>query len=122
MNGLTDRQRQTLRHIGSFLQGHGFPPTLREIGDAMGIRSTNGVQDHIRALEQKGFLVRVGFLKSRALRLTKAGRVECYGTDGEGGGTSACPNCGALCVSIFNPKTLRAQDIRDAIDAATTGT
>ena len=45
----------------------GYPPTLREIGAHMGIRSTNGVNDHLRALERKGYLTRED-MKSRALR------------------------------------------------------
>lgn len=45
----------------------GFPPTLREIGEHFKIRSTNGVNDHLKALEKKGHLRRED-LKSRAMR------------------------------------------------------
>src|SRR5690349_4421670 len=64
---LTDRQRQALDYITDCLNLRGYPPTLREIGEHMGIRSTNGVNDHLKALERKGYLVREE-LKSRALR------------------------------------------------------
>jgi repressor LexA len=64
---LTDRQRQALDYITECLHARGYPPTLREIGEHMGIRSTNGVNDHLKALERKGYLVREE-LKSRALR------------------------------------------------------
>ncbi len=64
---LTDRQRQALDYITDCLSLRGYPPTLREIGEHMGIRSTNGVNDHLKALERKGYLVREE-LKSRALR------------------------------------------------------
>lgn len=64
---LTDRQRQALDYISDCLTARGYPPTLREIGEHMGIRSTNGVNDHLKALERKGYLVREE-LKSRALR------------------------------------------------------
>ncbi|MBK6915942.1 MAG: transcriptional repressor LexA [Deltaproteobacteria bacterium] len=64
---LTDRQRQALEYITDCLSARGYPPTLREIGEHMGIRSTNGVNDHLKALERKGYLVREE-LKSRALR------------------------------------------------------
>lgn len=67
MQGLTERQRQILDFISQRIQEQGYPPTIREIGEEMGIRSTNGVNDHLKALERKGFLVREG-LKSRALR------------------------------------------------------
>lgn len=65
--GLTDRQRQVLDFISDSIRKRGFPPTLREIGSHFGIRSTNGVNDHLRALEKKGYLQRED-LKSRALR------------------------------------------------------
>jgi repressor LexA len=64
---LTHRQRQALDFISHCLDVRGYPPTLREIGVHMGIRSTNGVNDHLKALERKGYLMREE-LKSRALR------------------------------------------------------
>jgi repressor LexA len=68
MQGLTKRQEQTLDFIRSSIRDRGYPPTLREIGEHMGIRSTNGVNDHLRALERKGYLRRED-MKSRALRV-----------------------------------------------------
>lgn len=68
MQGLTQRQEQTLDFIRASIRERGYPPTLREIGEHMGIRSTNGVNDHLRALERKGYLRRED-MKSRALRL-----------------------------------------------------
>jgi repressor LexA len=68
---LTDRQRQVLDFIGESIHTRGYPPTLREIGERMGIRSTNGVNDHLKALEKKGYLQRQD-LKSRALRVIGA--------------------------------------------------
>jgi repressor LexA len=67
MQGLTDRQQQVLHYIRQSITDRGYPPTLREIGAHMGIRSTNGVNDHLRALERKGYLTRED-MKSRALR------------------------------------------------------
>ena len=64
---LTDRQREILEFISQSIRERGYPPTLREIGVQFGIRSTNGVNDHLRALEKKGHLQRED-LKSRALR------------------------------------------------------
>jgi repressor LexA len=71
MVGLTKRQEQTLEYIRKSINEHGYPPTLREIGEHMGIRSTNGVNDHLRALERKGYLRRQD-MKSRALKLVEA--------------------------------------------------
>jgi repressor LexA len=58
-----------LQYIQASITERGYPPTLREIGNFMGIRSTNGVNDHLRALERKGYLTRED-MKSRALRPT----------------------------------------------------
>src|SRR5215510_1000141 len=58
-----------LDFIRQSIADRGYPPTLREIGARMGIRSTNGVNDHLRALERKGYLTRED-MKSRALRPT----------------------------------------------------
>lgn len=84
---LTDRQLEVLNFIQESISGRGYPPTLREIGERMGIRSTNGVNDHLKALEKKGFLARED-LKSRALRPLKMPGV-----------TSVTPPPGALALS-----------------------
>jgi repressor LexA len=55
---LTDRQRDILKFIVETIRTRGFPPTLREIGAAFGIRSTKGVNDHLDALERKGTIRR----------------------------------------------------------------
>lgn len=70
MQKLTQRQRAVLEYIHNCIEEHGYPPTLREIGNHLGIRSTNGVNDHLRALERKGYLTRED-MKSRTLRLTR---------------------------------------------------
>jgi repressor LexA len=51
---LTDRQIAIHTFMLEYQKEHGMPPTLREIGDHFEISSTNGVQDHMRALERKG--------------------------------------------------------------------
>lgn len=68
MTTLTERQQAVLVYIETFMARHGYPPTVREIGDGMGIRSTNGVNDHLRALERKGWL-RKEPTKSRGLQI-----------------------------------------------------
>jgi repressor LexA len=72
-----------LQYIETSINERGYPPTLREIGNYMGIRSTNGVNDHLRALERKGYLVRED-MKSRALRPIPLGR-EGNGGNGKTG-------------------------------------
>jgi len=73
MQELTERQHLVLQFIQESITERGYPPTLREIGARMGIRSTNGVNDHLRALERKGYLKRED-MKSRALRPTGLGQ------------------------------------------------
>lgn len=68
---LTDRQQAVLDFITESIETRGYPPTLREIGNHLGIKSTNGVNDHLRALERKGYLTRED-MKSRTLRPTQS--------------------------------------------------
>ena len=70
---LTERQEKILAFIKKTILEQGYPPTIREIGEHFGIRSTNGVNDHLKALERKGYLLR-GELKSRALSVIEGGK------------------------------------------------
>jgi repressor LexA len=74
MEELTERQREILNFIVRESELRGFPPTIREIGEEMDIRSTNGVNDHLKALERKGYLLR-GEQQSRSLVPTKRARL-----------------------------------------------
>ena len=69
--GLTNRQREVLAHIRAALEHTGRPPTLRELGARLGIRSANGVRDHLEALAAKGYLARDP-RSARGLRLLRA--------------------------------------------------
>ena len=55
---LTDRQQAILAAIRSHLTQYGWPPTIRELGTALGIHSPNGVRAHLVALERKGYVQR----------------------------------------------------------------
>ncbi len=74
MDELTDRQKEILDFIVSTSEERGYPPTIREIGEQMDIRSTNGVNDHLKALERKGYLTRAE-QQSRSLVPTKRARL-----------------------------------------------
>lgn len=58
MVGLTTRQAQILEAIIGHLEEHHAPPTIRWLCEAMAISSTNGMRDHLLALERKGFIGR----------------------------------------------------------------
>ena len=70
---LTDRQQEMLDYLQKHHDKHGYVPTIREIGNALGISSPNGVTCHLTALEKKGFISRERHL-SRTIRfLSPAG-------------------------------------------------
>ncbi len=56
--GLTPRQRKVLEVIRDWVERFGYPPSVREIGDAVGLTSTSSVHHQLRTLERKGFLRR----------------------------------------------------------------
>lgn len=55
---LTARQQEILDYIEQVVSTTGIPPSIRQIGAALGIRSTNGVRSHLKALEKKGYIHR----------------------------------------------------------------
>ena len=67
MKGITDRQKEVLDFISGFAEENGFPPTVREISDHFHI-SIRAVQDHIIALQKKGFLSQ-SQKRSRSIRV-----------------------------------------------------
>lgn len=68
-NKLSERQRHILRFMETYLETNGFPPTIREIGEATSINSTSVVNYNLNKLVDAGYLSRAS-AKSRGLRLT----------------------------------------------------
>jgi len=56
--GLTPRQRKVLEYIRDSVERRGYPPTVREIGEAVGLTSTSSVSHQLMTLQKKGFLRR----------------------------------------------------------------
>ena len=75
---LTARQREALEFIRRCVRRRGYGPTVREIGDHMGINSPNGVVGHLVALERKGFIHREANL-SRSIMLVERGEKAARG-------------------------------------------
>lgn len=80
---LTDRQLRVLDAIRDWMSEHGYPPSVREIGDAVGLTSTSSVAYQLRVLERKGYLRRdphrprtVGVLVTDAVAEEDARRAE----------------------------------------------
>lgn len=57
-DGLTSRQRLVLETVRASVEQRGYPPSMREIGDAVGLTSPSSVKHQLTALERKGFLRR----------------------------------------------------------------
>jgi repressor LexA len=68
VEGLTERQRETLQFIAEMVEKRGYPPSVREIGEALGLASSSTVHSHLQALQRKGFL-RIDATKPRAIEL-----------------------------------------------------
>ena len=85
----TLRQHALLTFIDSYSARNGRSPSIREIGRAFGIGSTNGVADHLKALRRKGLLTQGPV--TRSLVLTPLGR-SCIGA-----ACCPCTRCGCAC-------------------------
>ena len=70
-----ERKQKILDSIARTVAERGYPPSVREIADAVGLASTSAVHHHLIALEREGLLER-GQHSSRALRLTRQGEAE----------------------------------------------
>src|ERR1051325_11972635 len=57
---LTDRQKEIYDFLLKSIREKGYAPSIPEIGARFNIVSTNGVSDHLKALEKKGYIRRVG--------------------------------------------------------------
>ena len=66
---LTDRQKAIYDFLLKSIREQGFAPSIHEIGRKFKIASTNGVSDHLKALEKKGYIRRVG---KRAIEVVNA--------------------------------------------------
>lgn len=76
---LTSEQQRVYSFIIKHRQQTGFPPTVREIAEELGYKSPNNVRQHLRLIEQKGF-IRLMPGKARGIEITAAAAVEEYET------------------------------------------
>ncbi|MGI5818317.1 MAG: transcriptional repressor LexA [Armatimonadota bacterium] len=86
---LTPRRRQILDFIASTIEEQGYPPTVREIGAEIGLKSSSSVHYHLRVLAEKGYITRDG-------SLTRALRVSGGGDGAERSGTTYLPLVGRV--------------------------
>ena len=74
VQSLTDRQKEILNYVTRSIQKEGYPPSIREIGQALGIKSPRGVVGHLEALEKKGYLSRERGARTIKVKLSSQGR------------------------------------------------
>lgn len=87
MESLTRRQQQCLDFVATHIAAFSRPPSLREIMAHMGIRSTNGVADHLTALERKGCVKTERFATCCNVMLTPLGIIKSTSV-------TSCQHCG----------------------------
>jgi repressor LexA len=75
---LTSRQQEIWQFLATYVDEHGYPPTVREIGDAVGLASPSTVHAHLANLERAGLLKRDP-TKPRAIELVGRRREEAAG-------------------------------------------
>lgn len=95
---LSDRQVRMLDFIRAYLEEHSYPPTIREIGKAVGIPSTSVVKYNLERLQEKGFIERSGEV-SRGLKL-KDGPSFGSGAHGNGHGLVDIPKLGVIAAGL----------------------
>jgi len=86
MPPLTGRQREVLSAIRRSQIHHGWTPSVRDLAVELGLRSPSTVQQHLVALERKGYLVRPGAGAGRA-RMVRVLVITPSGLDALNGGT-----------------------------------
>jgi len=90
---LTKRQQEIWEFLVEYVDSHGYPPTVREIGEKVGLASPSTVHAHLANLERAG-LIKRDPTKPRALELT--GRVRAEAAVRDGGEVHALPLLGQI--------------------------
>ncbi len=91
---LTDRQREIYEYVSRYVDRHGYPPTVREIGEAVSLASPSTVHAHLANLERAGYLRRDP-TKPRALELLARERPDAA-VVGEAGRVRVLPLVGQI--------------------------
>ncbi|HUP95978.1 MAG TPA: transcriptional repressor LexA [Burkholderiales bacterium] len=121
MHDLTPRQAQILKLIEDYTESSGYPPTRTEICEAMGFRSPNAAEEHLRALARKGVIEMIPGA-SRGIKLKQEPGVPVIGRVAAGSPILAAEHIEGryqLDPSLFNPRAdyllkVRGLSMRDA--------
>ena len=93
---LTKRQKQILNHLTKTIQQEGYPPSIREIGASLGIKSPRGVAGHLEALQRKGYIERER--GARTIKI-KQGRFQMRNRRVPGDASESVPVLGTIAAS-----------------------
>lgn len=121
MEELTSRQKEILHLIREHTATSGFPPTRADICRAMGFKSPNAAEDHLRALERKG-AIEILAGASRGIRVTQPSGIPLVGRVAAGAPLLATENIDAhykIDPRMFKPHadyllTVKGESMRDA--------
>ncbi len=72
MKPLTEKQKNVLKIIADKIKELGYPPTLQELADELGVRSKNAVLKHLQALEKKGYIGKREGGAARGIRILES--------------------------------------------------
>lgn len=72
MKPLTEKQKEVLKLIAEKVKGVGYPPTMQELADELGVRSKNAVVKHLHALEKKGYIGKRQGGAARGIRILES--------------------------------------------------
>jgi repressor LexA len=109
IEGLGPRQRKILEHILGTVEDRGYPPSVREIAEAVGLASPSTVHAHLEALQRKGYL-RKDATKPRAIQISYAPGV---GPAESRGGTRHVPLVGRIAAGS---PTQALEEIEDVME------
>jgi repressor LexA len=109
IEGLGPRQRKILEYILGTVEARGYPPSVREIAEAVGLASPSTVHAHLEALQRKGYL-RKDATKPRAIQISYAPGV---GPAESSGGTRRIPLVGRIAAGS---PTQALEEIEDVME------
>lgn len=105
---LTDTQQRIFDFIRGYIQQEGYPPAIRDIGNAFDIKSPNGVMCHLRALQKKGYIKR----DEKNEEEKRGGRARAITIPGVTSGGFSLPLLGVVAAG----KTLEAVEQNDRLE------
>lgn len=105
---LTPKQQQIFDFIRKYIENYGYPPAIRDIGQAFAIKSPNGVMCHLRALQKKGYIHR----DEKSLKDSRGGRARSITIPGVSAGGFSLPLLGNVAAGV----AIEALEQNDRLD------